>query len=143
MSSIKITIKMTKKDKILHLLKNTYCRVKGSKIEGVGIFAVRDIPKGIDPFLGMRQEYWHKFSLAELKDLPTSVLKMIDDFFVREKNNTVYIPEYGLNGIDISFFVNHSKKPNLKTKDGFKFVTARKIKAGEELTIDYNTYEKY
>ncbi len=52
------------------------------------------------------------------------------------------IPEYGLNGMDISFFLNHSKKPNIITTDeGNTFLTRRKIKKGEELTIGYNTYD--
>ena len=47
--------------------------------------------------------------------------------------------------MDISYFLNDSKKPNLKTiDDGENFVTLRKIKKGEELTVAYKTYdEKY
>lgn len=126
---------------ILKLLKNTYCRLKASKIAGVGVFAIRDIPKDTNPFMGMRQDYWQKFHRDELKDLHPAVLEMIKDFFVEEKNDIVFIPPYGLNGIDISFFINSSKKPNLKTKNGFTFLTARKIKAGEELTADYTEYD--
>ena len=140
---------MNAKEKILENLKNTYCRVKASKIEGVGIFAIRDIPKNKDPFYGIRIPKWHKFNITEFKKLDKEILKMIDDFFVIEKDNTVYVPEIGLNGMDVSFFVNNSKNPNLKIKgDGEKvpisFVTARKIKKGEELTVSYATYdEKY
>ena len=43
------------------------------------------------------------------------------------------------------FFLNHSKTPNLYTPDaGRTFITLREVVAGEELTVDYATYdEKY
>ena len=137
------------KQKILENLKNTCCRLKSSKIEGVGVFAIKDIPKGKNPFPGIKNGRWHKFETAELKKIDKNVLKLIDDFFVIEKDNTVYIPETGLNGIDISFFVNNSKNPNLKiVEDGkneaLNFKAIKKIKNGEELTVSYATYdEKY
>jgi SET domain-containing protein len=137
---------MEKKKEILKNLKNTYCRLRSSKIEGVGVFAVRDIPRGKDPFVGIKQGKWHKFEAKEIKKLDKEVLKMIDDFFVIENDGSVYIPETGLNGIDISFFVNNSKNPNLKIVGNGKdealiFKAARPIKKGEELTISYSTYD--
>ena len=137
---------MEKKKEILKNLKNTYCRLRASKIEGVGIFAIRDIPKGKDPFAGIKQPKWHKFEAKEIKNLDKEVLKMIDDFFVIEDDGSVYIPETGLNGIDISFFVNNSKNPNLKIVGNGKdealvFKAARPIKKGEELTVSYSTYD--
>jgi SET domain-containing protein len=131
--------------KILDNLKNTYCRLKPSKIEGVGIFAVRDIPKGINPFYGLKKQAWHKFQISELKGLKKEILDLIDSFFVIHKNGTVYISDSCLNGMDISYFLNNSAKPNIKTiDDGANFVTLKKIKKSDELTISYATYdEKY
>ena len=119
---------MTKeKQKILENLKNTYCRVRPSKVEGVGVFAVRDIPKGIDPFYGIKKQKWVRFEMKELKKLKKEVLEMIDDFFVIEKSGIVYVSELGLNGIDVSYFLNNSDKPNMKTMDGgVSFRTLRK-----------------
>ncbi|MFH1233566.1 MAG: SET domain-containing protein [Patescibacteria group bacterium] len=133
---------LNKKEEILKRLKNTYCRLRSSVIEGVGIFAIRDIPANKDPFEGVKDQQWHKFNMSELKKLNKEVLKMIDDFYVIEKNKTVSIPEYALNNMDISFFVNNSESPNLKTIDnGFTFITLRKVKKGEELTVAYETYD--
>lgn len=131
---------------ILNNLKNTYCRLKPSKVEGVGVFAVREIPKGKNPFAGTAEKKWEKVLISDLKKIDKNVMKMVDDFFVIEKDGSVYIPEDGLNGIDISFFVNNSKKPNLKIVGSGKdealvFKTLRKIKKGEELTISYATYD--
>ncbi len=134
------------KIKILENLKNTYCRLKASQIEGVGVFAIKDIPKGKDPFLGITQPKWYQFNVKEIKNLDKEVLKMIDNFFVIEKNGSVYIPKTGLNGIDISFFINNSKNPNLKIvgsgkSEALYFKTTKTVKKGEELTVSYATYD--
>lgn len=136
-----------KKSEILKNLKNTCCRLRASKIEGVGVFAIRDIAKGKDPFPGIKNSKWHKFETKEFKNFDAEVLKLIDDFFVIEKDGTVYIPETGLNGIDISFFVNNSKNPNLKIvgsgkDEALAFKTSRPVKKGEELTVSYATYDE-
>jgi len=39
-----------KKKLIKNLENDIYCRIKPSKKHGVGVFAIRDIPKGINPF---------------------------------------------------------------------------------------------
>ena len=131
------------KIKILNSLKNTYCRLKPSKIEGIGIFAIRDIFKSTNPFRGVKEQEWHKIKLSELKNLDKNIIKMISDFFAMEENEEFSIPECGLNGIDISFFLNASDKPNVKTiDDGTNFLTIKKIKKGEELTVSYANYDK-
>jgi hypothetical protein len=129
------------KKELLEKIKNTYCRLRASDLEGVGVFAIRDIPAEIDPFqTGMLN--WVKFQMDELKDLDEGILKLVDDFCVIEEDKSVWIPERGFNGMDISFFVNNSKEPNLKTIDGGEtFVTLREIKKGEELTVAYSTYD--
>lgn len=134
---------MNRKQKTLDYLKNTYARLLPSKISGVGVFAIRDIPKDVKVFWGQANPAWYTFHVDDLKGLDPAIWKMIDDFFVIEKDKTLTIPATGFNGMDMSFYVNHSKKPNLKTTDdGFTFVSNRAIKKGEELTIDYSTYDE-
>lgn len=136
---------MVSKKNVLQTLEKTFCRLKPSAIGGIGIFAIRDIPKGADPFPNLVKTNWKKFNMDELKSLDPEVLKMIDDFFVIEKDKTVWMPEFGLNGINISFFLNHSKNPNvtpINDGDGEEgFITLREIKKDEELTSDYGTYD--
>lgn len=133
------------KKQILKNLKNTYCRLRPSATHGVGVFAIRDIPRGVKPFAGIFDQPWHRFNLSELVGLDPVVKGLIDDFFVIEKDGTVFIPRHGLNGMDLSFFVNNAKKPNLRvvyTKAGVtEFVAARKIKKGEELLAAYADYD--
>lgn len=71
---------------------------------------------------------------------------MINDFFEPE-DNAYYIPENGLNSLNISFYLNHSKNNNIgvvndDTDDEYSgFVTLRPIKKGEELLINYADYK--
>lgn len=137
---------MTKqKRKLLGILQNTYCRLKRSKIDGIGVFAIRDIPKNKKLFTGIARHCWFKFKMSELKNLDSEILKMIEDFFVRENDNTIFIPKVGLDGIDISFFVNNSAKPNVRALDTdvTTFIARRKIKKGEELSVSYKTYDRW
>jgi len=127
---------------ILQKLKNTYCRIKPSPVEGVGVFAIRDIPKGINPFQGIQKQKWFEFDMKDIRIEDPEIKKMMDDFFVIEENKKVFVPENALNGMDISFFVNHSENPNIETVDGgFTFKTLRKINKGEELIVSYATYD--
>jgi len=126
---------------VLKNLKNTYCRLAPSKIQGIGIFAIKNIPAKTNPFKGINEPRWATFNVSELNSLGNEEKKMISDFLGCSKDGkTIEIPEYGLNGMDISFFLNHSEQPNIKTKDGNTFTTTRLIKIGEELTSDYSTY---
>lgn len=135
---------MTNKQKLLQNLQNNiYCRLGVSKIHGVGVIAIRNIPKGFDPFSSpIPRARWIKCHKSELASMPAPVLNMIGDFFTYETDGSIWLPESGLNGIDVSFFMNTSEQPNIETVDGgINFVTMRQIKVGEELTVDYETFK--
>ena len=133
---------MKTKKLILKNLKNTYCRLQRSRIDGIGVFAIRDIPKGAHPFQSARNPKWIRFEKHELKNLDIEIKKMVEDFYSIEEDTSVYIPECGLDNMDISFFLNHSKTPNIETNDGgLPFKTKRRIKKGEELTSSYETFD--
>ena len=128
-----------KKTQVLRALYNTYCRIAPSPIDGVGVFAFRDIPKGTNPFQGIENTKWHKVTLADILSLDPSILRLAKGFFVT-RGKFLYVPEEGLNGMNISFFMNDSDAPNVGTDDeGDTFYAARDIHAGEELTISYDT----
>lgn len=126
----------------MSILEKTYCRLVSFSIEGVGVVAIQDIPKGMCPFPNMSQRVLYEFHMDELAHLPQEVVQMIDDYFVIEKNGTVKIYD-SVFTMDFSFFVNHSSEPNLQTiDDGFTFVATRDIPKGEELTVDYGSYDE-
>ena len=137
-----------KKKLINHLKNDIYCRIGISKIAGVGVIAIRDIPKGKNPFKTL---FDHKEKIIEIEDkelkgVHKNVKKMMKDFFGSEKRKTYDVLYYGLNFLNISFYLNHSEKPNIDIIENSKneyleFRTNKVIKKGEELTINYNDYD--
>lgn len=131
------------KQQLLKYLENdVYVRVGPSKVHGVGLIAVRDIPKGTDPFKNLYEPETFPFTQDELKNVPEPVVKMVNDYFGKE-DGQVYIPTTGMNPLDLLHFINHSDNPNVQPiNEGWIFVTTRDIKAGEELCSDYSQYEE-
>lgn len=127
------------KQKLLdNLLNKTYCRLCPSKNHGIGVFAIKDIPKGVNPFETDDNEETVEITDQDLAGINPEVKKMIEDFSFF-KDGIYYLGEYGLNGMNISYFLNTSKNPNIKSVSGGEgFITAEEIKKGEELTVDYN-----
>ena len=75
----------------------------------------------------------------ELTALPPKLAALIRALFVPTVY-TLYVPTSGLNVIHLCAYINHATRPNLRTRDGSRFVAKREIRPGEELTVDYRTY---
>lgn len=133
---------LSKKQLTLKNLQATYCRLQPSPLGGVGIFAIRSIPKNTNIFQGAAKQAWFKFNKKDLQLLDKDIKRLVADFFGSEDDDSVYVPQGALNNMNISFYLNHSDQPNVKTIDqGQTFITLRKIKKGEELYSDYRTYD--
>jgi SET domain-containing protein len=132
---------LTKKELLIDLKTRTWCRLAVSE-HGVGVKAIRNIPKGVDPFQSCNPiARWIKLYDEEVEELDPLIQELVMDFCPHE-DGVYYAPNTSLNAIDISFYLNHSDKPNMDAaKKGEYFVTNREIKAGEFLTVDYNTYD--
>jgi len=139
---------ITKKRLIKHLENDIYCRLAVSKVAGIGVIAIRDIPAGIDPFRNLfpHDEPIITLNKNDIKGLTPGTKKILKDFFGTEKGDSYDILSYGPNYLNISFYLNHSAKPNVDIQDsddgymGFK--TNRKISKGEELFINYAKYDE-
>lgn len=135
-------MKIASKKIIKDLEKNIYCRLKPSSINGIGVFAIRDIPQKTELFKTIRKTrfiYVDPRVVFENLKIHPIVKEMVKDFCAI-KNGKLYLPNFSLNEIDISFFVNHSKNPNTLAKEGERFFALRDIKRGEEITVDYEQY---
>jgi SET domain-containing protein len=124
------------------VLRDCYCRLQPSKIHSIGVFAIRDIPKGRNPFR-MIPKYgdigYVRITEDELNALPPKLAELIRELFI-PTDGRMYIPNYGLNVIHLNGYLNHSTTPNMRTRNGYDFVTLRKISVGEELTVDYRPF---
>ena len=135
--------------KLLNNLQNDiYCRIKPSKKHGVGLFAIRDIPENTNPFKVSSGECLKHRVLnvheSKINKLDKGVKKMVNDFYHNE-DGYYGIPYNGLNANDVSYYMNHSNKANMKLDHNIRcgmvvFRSKQKIKSGEELLIDYNSF---
>jgi SET domain-containing protein len=140
---------VTKKRLLQHLKNDIYCRIGVSKVHGVGVVAIKDIPKGTNPFFTLSKEKDKIITLSkdDIKDIHPNVRKILTDFFGDKKRDNYDVYAYGPNYINISFYLNHSDKPNIDVIEDtennyYSFITNIKIKKGEELFIDYDKYSK-
>ncbi len=132
-------MKHTKKEVLKHLTQDLYCRLGVSGVQGVGVFAIRAIPKGIHPLRSWLPKDEVRVEFADLKTLPASIRKQIDLFcYVDYEEKYANVPSIGLNAMSISIYLNHSKTPNLAFDEDEELVSLRAIKSGEELFIDYD-----
>jgi hypothetical protein len=72
----------------------------------------------------------------ELDALQPKLSQLIRALFV-PTDGKMYVPNHGVNVIRLNCCLNHSTNPNMRTRDGYDFITLRKIMVAEELTVDY------
>ena len=133
-----------RKKEFLQSLRQVYCRLAVTA-HGVGVVAIRDIPKGTNPFKNC-DPYGSVMRISEKEfeahSAPEEAKELVRDFCVLQ-DGYYFVPTYGIDAIDKSYFLNHSPKPNMSTKDkGETFKTMRVIKKGEELCANYDQYQE-
>src|SRR3989338_4757377 len=86
---------MNKKQLLRDLREKTYCRLQPSSIHGIGVFAIRDIPKGTDPFQSCKEARIVAITKAEKSKLPRTVQKFLADF-CSLRDGKYLVPDFGL-----------------------------------------------
>ena len=131
---------MTKEELLSELNADTWVMIRPSPIEGIGVFALRDIPKGCrDMFSKANKDHdeWMRVPKTEVDRLPSHSKALIENYCLYDDEN-YFIPEYGFKKMDLVNFLNHSDEPNVASvNDGEWFEALRDIHSGEELLIDY------
>ena len=137
---------MNIKDKIIDNLKhNTYCRLKCSKTDGVGVFAIRDIPEQTNPFSDTEFTGDVLITHDEIAELDDSIQELVYDLYYNDEEGVhiQYFSEMGItpNVSYIQYKLNHSDQPNLTwDEDKYCFFTNKKVSKDQELFIDYTKY---
>jgi len=124
--------------KILSELHNdTYVMIKPSPVDGIGVFAIRDIPKGCRDMFSKNIGEWIKVSKEEVEQLPDHSKTLVETYCLYD-NDHYFIPNYGFKIMDLVNYLNHSETPNIRSvNDGEFFEALVDIPAGVELLINY------
>jgi FRG domain-containing protein len=125
-----------------------YTRLKPSAIEGVGVFAIKDIKKDTLLFSGDSDEMrW-----VRARDLPKEpALREFYDRFAVVKNGKSGRPKwYGcprnFHRLTMSWYINDprpTEKPNVRCDENYDFWALQDIKEGTELTVDSDSYSDH
>ena len=114
-----------------------YTRIGRSRTHGVGVIAIRDIPKGTLVFEG-ESELVVWVSRAAVRRMPKAIRALYEDFGM-VWGDRIGVPPT-LNMLSVGWYVNHADVPNVEAGDDGRFRTLRRIRRGEELTADYRTF---
>jgi SET domain-containing protein len=126
-----------KKHVLDSLYNESYVCLNPSKVcEGVGVFALRDIPSNTYLFYDMSPDVdfirWETVS-----DLPQNVIEYLRQICI--KNDVGFYLSKTYNNISFAHYVNHSDTPNaIYYKDLKRWKTLRSIEEGEEILCKYN-----
>ena len=130
---------MNKEALLKELSASTYVMIKPSPLHGIGVFAIRDIPKGTKNIFSKGVGDWIKVSKEEVDALPQHSKDLIENHCLFDED-FYFIPDYGFKLVDLVIYLNHSDTPNvISLNDGEEFEAIRDIANGEELLVDYGT----
>ncbi len=130
---------MTKEALLKDLHQDTYVMIKPSPLHGIGVFAIRDIPKGTRDLFSQGVGEWIKLTIAEVEALPKHSRDLVENHCLFDEDH-YYVPDYGFKLVDLVVYLNHSDTPNvISFNEGEYFEATRDIAAGEELLVDYGT----
>ena len=121
------------------LADDTWVMLQPSPVAGVGVFAIRDIPKGCRRMFSEPDgpEDWISVSRAEVDALPAHARHQVENYCLYD-DEQYFVPAGGFKKMDLSLFLNHADTPNVRSiEDGAWFEATRDIAAGEELFVDY------
>jgi hypothetical protein len=124
-------------------LKKIYVRPGVSKINGIGLIALRAIPEGTR----VLYSYYHSVSIDKRALLDAGAPKAVIDYFESIFDGTekqLYAPTIHAPYLEPALinacFINHSNTPSGVIDDEGYVVSLRDLVVGEELSIDYADY---
>lgn len=128
---------MTQEELLQELREEIYVMLKPSAVHGIGVFAIRDIPKGCQTIFSRHQNDWIKLPISDVEQLPDHSRDLVETYCLYDEEN-YYVPAYGFKIMDMVNYLNHSPSPNVRSvNDGEIFEALRDIAAGEELFVNY------
>lgn len=128
---------MTKEALLKELAEETFVTLRPSTVHGIGVFALRDIPKGCKTLFSRNVGNWIKVPISDIEKLPEASRNLVETYCLYDETD-YYLPDYGFKVMDLVNYLNHSSTPNvISVNDGEYFESLRDIAAGEELFVNY------
>ncbi|HMO33179.1 MAG TPA: SET domain-containing protein [Lacibacter sp.] len=130
---------MTREELLRELHATTYVALRPSPLHGIGVFALRPIPKGCRELFSTGEAGFIRLGRAEVESLPEHSRNLVETYCLYDADS-YYVPDHGFKVMDLSFYLNHSDMPNVQSiEEGAFFEALRDIAPGEELLVDYGT----
>jgi hypothetical protein len=123
-------------DVIYHLSKNIKTKIGVSSIDGIGVFAIKDIKKDEQVFpIWEGDSFMYAIPNERLSDIPTEVLELLDMYFINDDFGFKIIRLFkGMNFLFHGTSFCNSAWPNKEdTNIDITGIALRDIKAGEEI----------
>lgn len=128
---------MTKEALLKELEEETFVTLRPSTVHGIGVFALRDIPKGCKTLFSKNVGNWIKVPISDIEKLPEASRNLVETYCLYDETD-YYLPDYGFKVMDLVNYLNHSATPNvISVNDGEYFESLREIAEGEELFVNY------
>ena len=128
---------MTQKELLQELSKETFVSLQPSPVHGIGVFAIRDIPRGCRSIFSKNVGEWIKIPIREVEQLPEHSRNLVETYCLYDEEN-YFVPDYGFKVMDMVNYLNHSPAPNISSiNHGEWFEALVDIPAGTELLINY------
>jgi len=106
---------------------------------GVGVRAVRDIPKGALVF-SSEEDAAVRVRKADVEGLEDAWRRLYEDFCPVE--GAYYICPTSFNKLTVAWYMNDSDEPNVEIDGELRFRASRDILAGEELVTRYRDFSE-
>ncbi len=123
---------------------HVYVRLGVSRIEGIGVFAIRAIPEGTDIFANDRIELvWVDAEAVERSAPDRGQRALYEDFAIR-LGRKLGCP-VNFHNLTPGWYLNQppdGQQPNVRVEKDFSFFAARDIAEGEELTVRYREFSE-
>jgi hypothetical protein len=123
---------------------HVYVRLAPSKIDGIGVFAIRPIPKDTDIFANDEGAViWVSRSALERSALSQAERSLYRDFGIR-RGDQIGCP-VNFNALTPGWYLNEPREgeeANVRVEADFSFHADRDIAEGEELTVRYEQFSR-
>jgi hypothetical protein len=121
-----------------------YVRLGLSAVHGIGVFAIRRIPRGTNIFANDKVEMvWVEKAALEAAS-PTPAERALYADFGIHRGGRIGCP-VNFHNLTPGWYLNQpapGEQPNIASDEAFNFTAARDIEAGEELTICYLDFSR-